>query len=144
MAMLACQLLQIGSLAIWRYILAKKWLLLYPYHNNWSCFNLPPKNLKIKCPDYGVTPFAANLQTSSEQIAEEINTFNAINKQLTNQYKVQYLDITAISRLAKNDNALLANDGLHPSGKMYGLWAEKLAEQISSSLGKNKTKQYST
>ena len=27
-----------------------------------------------------------------------------------------------------------------PSGKMYGLWAEKLAEQISSSLGKNKTK----
>jgi lysophospholipase L1-like esterase len=34
----------------------------------------------------------------------------------------------------------LANDGLHPSGKMYGLWAEKLAEQISSSLGKNKTK----
>jgi lysophospholipase L1-like esterase len=94
----------------------------------------------LSIPDYGVTPFAANLQTSSEQIAEEINTFNAINKQLANQYKVQYLDITAISRLAKNDNALLANDGLHPSGKMYGLWAEKLAEQISSSLGKNKTK----
>lgn len=94
----------------------------------------------LSIPDYGVTPFAANLPNSPKQIAEDINTFNTINKQITNRYKVQYLDITAISRLAEEDNTLLANDGLHPSGKMYKLWAEKLAEQISSSLEKNKTK----
>ncbi|HRF76125.1 MAG TPA: SGNH/GDSL hydrolase family protein [Chitinophagales bacterium] len=94
----------------------------------------------LSIPDYGVTPFAANLQSSSEQIADEINAFNSINQKIANKYNVQYLNITEISRLAKNDNTLLANDGLHPSGKMYGLWAEKLTEQISSSLGKNKTK----
>lgn len=93
----------------------------------------------LSIPDYGVTPFAANLPNSPNQIAEEINTFNAINKQITNRYKVQYLDITAISRLAKDDITLLANDGLHPSGKMYKLWAEKLAEQINS-MEKNKSK----
>lgn len=94
----------------------------------------------MSIPDYGVTPFAARLQTSAEQIAEDINTFNSINKQIANKYGVHYLDITPISRLAKKDNTLIANDGLHPSGKMYRLWAEKLAEQISSSLEKNKTK----
>ena len=38
------------------------------------------------------------------------------------------------STKAANDPTLLAADGLHPSGKEYKRWAEKLAEQVSSIL----------
>jgi lysophospholipase L1-like esterase len=31
--------------------------------------------------------------------------------------------VTRISRLAAKNPALIAGDGLHPSGKMYSMWA---------------------
>jgi lysophospholipase L1-like esterase len=47
---------------------------------------------------------------------------------------VHYLDITAISRLAKDDVLLTANDKLHPSATMYALWAKPLAELFLNEL----------
>jgi len=40
------------------------------------------------------------------------------------------VDITPGSRLASSDPALIAEDGLHPSAKMYSEWASKLSEAI--------------
>jgi lysophospholipase L1-like esterase len=82
----------------------------------------------VSIPDYGVTPFAAD--KDPERIAREIDEFNAINKEESIKAGVHYVDITAHSRLAKTDPALIANDKLHPSGKMYQYWAERVAEEM--------------
>ncbi len=86
----------------------------------------------LSIPDYSVTPFAQGSDTA--RIAREIDQFNAANKTIALQLGVNYLDITPISREAKNDPALIANDGLHPSGKQYKRWAGLLAPLMKSSL----------
>ncbi|MBC7915019.1 MAG: SGNH/GDSL hydrolase family protein, partial [Pyrinomonadaceae bacterium] len=73
----------------------------------------------ISIPDWGVTPFASGSDRS--QIAKEIDEFNAINREETLKAGIDYIDITPISRKASNDRSLIADDGLHPSGKMYML-----------------------
>lgn len=88
--------------------------------------------LIISIPDYSATPFAKEMDT--EKISKEVDVFNGINKALSIQYKVQYADITETSREAKNNSALIAPDGLHPSEKEYAKWAEKIVEIISSQL----------
>lgn len=86
----------------------------------------------VSIPDYGVTPYAKSMD--AEKISREIEVFNGINKALSIQYKVQYVDIIQESRQAKNDPALLAPDGLHPSQKAYAKWAGKIAEIIIAQL----------
>ena len=81
----------------------------------------------VSIPDYGSTPFGA---ANAAEITLEINQFNAINQQITEQYGVTYFNITDISRLAENDPTLTAYDGLHPSGKMYKLWIDLIYENI--------------
>lgn len=88
--------------------------------------------LIVSIPDYSVTPYANS--TDTEKISKEIEVFNGINKALSIQYKVQYVDITETSRNTKNDPTLTTSDGLHPSEKEYAKWAEKIVEVISSQL----------
>ena len=88
--------------------------------------------IMLSIPDYSVTPFAAS--SDREKIAREVDVFNGVNKALSIQYKVHYIDITADSREATNDAALVAPDGLHPSEKAYAKWAEMVAELIASQL----------
>lgn len=76
----------------------------------------------LSIPDWGVTPFAAGRNVG--QITAEIDMFNAINQAESARLGVTYVDITPISREAVNDPALIADDGLHPSGKMYTQWVE--------------------
>lgn len=81
----------------------------------------------LSIPDYGVTPFG---KSNAARIAKEIDEFNALNRRISEQKKVSYFDITAISRQAADNLSLLAEDGLHPSGKMYQLWVDLIYEQI--------------
>ena len=76
----------------------------------------------VSIPDYSVTPFAAGRNTA--QIAQEIDAYNAANAAITRAAGIVYFDITPISRQAPDDPALIASDGLHPSGKMYRAWAD--------------------
>lgn len=85
----------------------------------------------ISIPDYGVTPFGQD--RNPEKIAEEIDLFNRINLEETQKTDTHYINITGISRQAKNNPELIASDGLHPSGEMYRLWVEEIypvAKQI--------------
>jgi lysophospholipase L1-like esterase len=75
----------------------------------------------VSIPDYGFTPFGKSKQTV---ISRELDLFNSINKRITEQYKVTYIDITGISRKGLDQPELVATDGLHPSGKMYALWVD--------------------
>ncbi len=76
----------------------------------------------LSIPDWGVTPFAAG--RDSTRIAGEIDQFNAVNREETQTAGVHYIDVTLVSREAVNDPSLIASDGLHPSGRMYAMWAE--------------------
>ncbi len=80
----------------------------------------PTKVFVVSIPDWGVTPFAA--RQDSEAIGAEIDAFNAINRAEAEKAGVVYIDITPISRRAPDEPELIADDGLHPSGKMYAEW----------------------
>lgn len=82
----------------------------------------------LSIPDYSVTPFASFSDTAF--IREQINWFNAINKEETIAAFCHYLDITPSTRQALYDPTLIANDGLHPSGKEYAKWAAWLAPEM--------------
>ena len=82
----------------------------------------------LSIPDWGVTPFASD--RDRKKIAEEIDVFNTINKKIAAKHKVHYIDITPFTREATSDLALVAEDGLHPSGKDYKRWAELVAKKI--------------
>jgi len=79
----------------------------------------------LSIPDYSVTPFAAYYDTAS--IRKQIDQFNDINRQVTAEETCNYLDITPSTREARSDATLIAQDGLHPSGKEYRKWAARLA-----------------
>ena len=90
----------------------------------------------LSIPDWGVTPFAQGRDAG--QIAKEIDIFNTINREETEKAGAYYIDITPISREAVNDLSLITSDGLHPSGKMYAMWAEEvlpIALDVLSKLG---------
>ncbi len=86
----------------------------------------------VSIPDWGVTPFAEG--RNRKQIADEIDAYNLAAKEICNNYSVHYIDITPWTREAANDNSLLAADGLHPSGKEYKRWAEKIAAFFKTRL----------
>jgi lysophospholipase L1-like esterase len=86
----------------------------------------------LSIPDYSVTPFGSHL--NKEKIANDIDAFNLINKTISDQFGVHYLDVTGISREAESNPSLVAGDGLHPSGEQYTRWAELLAPLMKKSL----------
>jgi lysophospholipase L1-like esterase len=86
----------------------------------------------LSIPDYSVTPYAA--YANKDKIASEIDQFNVINKQITQAAGITYVNITDISRKAKEEPDLIASDGLHPSAKMYGLWMQRLEPLVRSAL----------
>jgi len=93
--------------------------------------NKPSRVLVISIPDWGITPYANG--RDREQIAREIDGYNAINRKVALDHKVPYLNITDWTREAENDATLLASDGLHPSGKEYKRWAEKISLMVKPS-----------
>lgn len=81
----------------------------------------------VSIPDYGFTPFGKSKQ---ETITIQLDQFNAINKKIAAKFKVTYINITDISRQGLDKPDLVAVDGLHPSGKMYSLWVDRILEQV--------------
>lgn len=86
----------------------------------------------LSIPDWGVTPFAEG--RDREKIAREIDSFNSVNREEAAKLGVAYVDVTPVSRAAENDPALLAADGLHPSGVMYHEWARLVLPRATGQL----------
>ena len=97
----------------------------------------PERVLVLSIPDWGVMPFAEG--RDREQIALEIDEYNGVKQIECGKAGVTYLDITEVSRGAGSDASLVAGDGLHPSGAMYGLWAEAALPMASAILGPEST-----
>lgn len=85
----------------------------------------------VSIPDYGVTPFGASRE---EEIGKEIDEFNKVFEEVATQYDVQFFNITPISRRAKEEPELIAEDNLHPSGEMYRQWVDLIYNDVKEIL----------
>jgi len=86
----------------------------------------------VTIPDYGITPFAANSDT--EKIASELEQFNQVVIEEAALVEAPLVDIREIWLQAKDDTSLIADDGLHPSGAMYTLWAQAVLPKALEAL----------
>lgn len=92
----------------------------------------PERVFVLSIPDWGVTPFAEG--KDRRKIASEIDAFNKSNKDIATGSQCVYLDITDSTRDNGHLKDFLAEDGLHPSGKEYKIWAERLTPLIFRAL----------
>ena len=86
----------------------------------------------LSIPDWGVTPFADG--RDRQEIAAAIDTYNTAAKEICQQHKIVFIDITVSQREDRNKKEFLAGDGLHPSGKEYAKWAQKLRTAVEKVL----------
>jgi lysophospholipase L1-like esterase len=93
--------------------------------------NKPEHVFVLSIPDYAYTPFGGG----SSVISNQIDEFNSINRIITASYNIKYIDITPISRMGLLKPELVANDGLHPSCTMYGLWVQEILKSVEIELG---------
>jgi lysophospholipase L1-like esterase len=89
--------------------------------------NDPSKVFVVSIPDYGFTPFG---KEKKDTITKEIDRFNEANRMIATRLGVKYVYITDISRRALEEPELIAEDGLHPSGKMYQEWVNRIAKEL--------------
>ncbi|WP_425391363.1 SGNH/GDSL hydrolase family protein [Ekhidna sp.] len=88
----------------------------------------------VSIPDYGVTTFAQKKMLDPDKIASELDNYNAIAEKISKLRDVKFIDITPISRKAKDDTSLIASDGLHPSGEMYKMWVDHMYDHVFNNL----------
>ncbi|MGB0431052.1 MAG: SGNH/GDSL hydrolase family protein [Bacteroidia bacterium] len=100
---------------------------------NWSITiaNSKSRVFVVSIPDYGVTPFG---QSNAEKIAKELDNYNGYMYNKCVEKGVPFVDITTISRIMGNGEGALAKDNLHPSGKQYQQWVNKIAPVVFSLL----------
>ena len=94
----------------------------------------PTRVIVLSIPDWGATPFADG--KDRVQIGIEIDAFNSSNQEITLELGARYINITPISRAARDDRSLFASDGLHPSGKMYELWTRSILPDALEALNR--------
>lgn len=82
----------------------------------------------MSIPDYGFTPFGKRRQVA---ISDRIDEYNAVVQSVSKELQLQFVDVTTISRLGLEQKELIADDGLHPSGKMYSEWVKALIKQMN-------------
>lgn len=92
----------------------------------------PSHVIVLSIPDWGATPFAEGRNRA--EIAQEIERYNMISQDIAVAKKVHYLNITPGTRSSALQDGMLAEDGLHPSGKEYELWAKQVAALIMQVL----------
>ena len=85
----------------------------------------------VSIPDYGVTPFGSG---NSEQIGKELDTYNSHMEGICDSLDIPFINITDLSRELGDSDGALAADKLHPSGKQYGKWVEKILPVVVGML----------
>ncbi|MBR9919939.1 MAG: T9SS type A sorting domain-containing protein [Bacteroidetes bacterium] len=97
----------------------------------------PNRVFIVSIPDYAYTPFGQNAPDPTT-ISAELDEYNLISQNIAATYGVSYFNITPISREGLNDPALVAKDGLHPSGYQYTRWVEHILKQLDQQTSSTK------
>lgn len=82
----------------------------------------------LSIPDWGTTHFAEG--RDRKQIAREIDAYNVVCETLAKQFQTHFINITVSQRVDGNNTDFLAADSLHPSGREYKKWADKLTDAV--------------
>ena len=77
--------------------------------------------LLVTIPDFGLTPQGSRYG-GGRDISEGITSFNNIIKAEAKKRGLECVDIFPVSKEMKDNPALVAKDGLHPSAKEYAIW----------------------
>jgi lysophospholipase L1-like esterase len=93
----------------------------------------PGRVIVLSIPDWGNTDFGRG--QDRPRITAEIDSFNEVNRAESEASGALYVDITPITRLPLEEGGMLAQDGLHPSGQMYGRWVTQLLPVVRKALG---------
>lgn len=93
--------------------------------------NRADRVIVVAIPDYGCTPFGAEM---AEKIDRELKVYNDIAQEISQKAGVAFVDIFPISKKAAHDASLIAEDKLHPSASMYTLWTEAIFPIVLSKL----------
>lgn len=83
--------------------------------------------LVISIPDYAFTPFGQNRDT--ETISSEIDAYNSFAFTTSLEHKVEFINITDITRQGLNEPVLVARDNLHPSSVAYSRFVKRIFPQ---------------
>ncbi|MDY7394167.1 SGNH/GDSL hydrolase family protein [Aureibaculum sp. 2210JD6-5] len=85
----------------------------------------------ISIPDYAYTPFGQG-NSNSGAISKEIDEYNHYAEKTAKANDVKFINITDITRKGLQDKELVASDGLHPSGKAYKQFVERICPAATS------------
>lgn len=96
----------------------------------------PFRVIGFSIPDWGVTPYAEGRDRAA--IAAEVNEFSRAALFGVMSSGPHWVDVTWLSREAGSKPAMLAGDGLHPSGQAYEAWAKVALRPALAALGKLK------
>jgi len=88
----------------------------------------------VSIPDWGVTAFGQASGRDVEQIASELDAFNAANAEIAAELHVRYADVAPASRDGGDAADMLVGDGLHPSAAMYRRWLAPILPQAAAAL----------
>jgi lysophospholipase L1-like esterase len=91
--------------------------------------------LTVATPDYTVTPAGADYGDPRHQ-HDGIVAVNATLAGLAADRGVAFVDIFDISLEAGRDRTLVASDGLHPSGRQYARWVERIRPVVEARIGR--------
>lgn len=96
---------------------------------------LPNKKnlLLVTIPDFGVTPEGSQY-SAGRDISVGITEFNNIIKAEAKSRSLNCVDIFETSKAMKNNPALVAKDGLHPSAKEYAVWETMILPEAKKTL----------
>lgn len=91
--------------------------------------------LVVTTPDYTVTPGGSDYGDPVQQAAG-IRENNAIIIEIARGLRIEVVDIHDISLEAAMDRSLVTGDGLHPSGRQYELWVQRMVPRVETILGR--------
>lgn len=89
--------------------------------------------LVLSIPDWGVTRFGRDSGRDLARVSRELDAYNAAARDICAEHGVAFVDITPVSRERGLEEAMLADDGLHPSAAMYAEWT-RLALPVARGL----------
>ena len=87
----------------------------------------------ISIPDYTVTPAGGDYGDPADQ-HDGIVAANMVMARLAGERGLAFVDTFDLSLRAADDRALVAADGLHPSGAQYTLWVQRIAPVVEALL----------
>lgn len=87
----------------------------------------------ISIPDYAYTPYGQGSGLQSK-ISMEIDIYNAFAQKYCTDNRIEFINITDITRQGLVNTSLVAQDGLHPSQLAYSLFAERILSKAALAI----------